>query len=262
MITRIASAFLFGPRCGGDRTGHANSRVAAVGHRSLAPPCTGGRLLGHLDAARSPKSKGAPHLSQSASRTAQRAGNPLNRARWTRRRQGLSLLDLTGLPAPTAWGAGTMSPTAAPAAWGLPPARRRSMTCRRGPCGSPCPRAPDWGQSHSEAAAGRLAPRCARLLFGARLSPSPCAPMACPPRTDWRCQTVRGPVAVAPLSLPSESVPFSATVALDSHAASCRPYGANDTRSLRAAALYRQLATCLLSRAFAASRRRTQKTRR
>lgn len=85
-ITCIASSPPFVSRFGGRRMGGTNGRAAAEGQHCLFPVWTPGRQFGRLDAARVPNSEGAPRLPRSASRTAPRAGNPVNRLRWTRRR--------------------------------------------------------------------------------------------------------------------------------------------------------------------------------
>lgn len=56
--------------------------------------------------------------------------------------------DLTRFPAPAAWGAGAMPPTASPAPLGALRPRRRSATCRAVPCGSPRLPAVRLGRTH------------------------------------------------------------------------------------------------------------------
>lgn len=114
VITRIASKPLFVPRFSGDRTGKTNSRNAAMGHRGLVPFWTKDRPLGLLDAARAPGKPGRP------------TPFPVRFAHCSTRGQGawpsaLNAPPPDPLPAPTAWGAWTLSlsPTTSPAALGL-----------------------------------------------------------------------------------------------------------------------------------------------
>ena len=80
-----------------------------------------------LNAARSPKSKGAPYLSQFASRTAQRAGNPLDRLRWTLCRLRFVCDSLDQVARAYGLGRGTLSPTAPLATLEWPCPRRRLL---------------------------------------------------------------------------------------------------------------------------------------
>ncbi len=88
---------------------------------------------------------------------------------------GLLTFDLTGFPAPAARGAGALPP-------GWLPVRGRTSG-GWGHQRHPAPPKPRINLPRVRlilgAAAGRLAPRCARLPYVTRLSPSDCAPIAC-----------------------------------------------------------------------------------
>lgn len=154
------------------------------------------------------------------------------------------------LPAPTAWGAGTLSlsPTTSPAALGLLASSATvcdlPVAALRLPLSSPRP-----------AGAGLVRRRRLHAWPHATHGSPPGLGYRPAPARRWLAQSARtgvarpclGPVATVSLSPPSESVPFSATVAPVSHAPSCKPCGANGTRSLWAAALFRQLAACLVA---------------
>lgn len=137
---------------------------------------------------------------------AKRAGNWLTLRRWTHR--GLSvcaLLDASQFPAPSAWGAGLLPPTATPAILELPNAQRRPSACWHLPCGTPlCPRLGGWGRPRARRLGWRRAPRFARLPWPLRqpgwhsYRPNrPKADCATSARTGL-CQTVVGPGAGRP----------------------------------------------------------------
>lgn len=90
-----------------------------------------------------------PRLPRTASRTVPRAGNPLNRLRWTPSRLRPCLrshsFDLTRFPAPAAWGTGATPPDSLPA--------RGRASEGLGPQRLPAPPAshrPRWGVARFE----------------------------------------------------------------------------------------------------------------
>lgn len=120
-ITCIASSPPFVSRYGGRRMGGTNGRAAAEGQHCLFPVWTPGRQFGRLDAARVPKSEGAPRLPFCAARATPRAGNPLTPSRWTRRGLRLRLWSCSALrdwvSRACGLGAGAMPPSTLPARW-------------------------------------------------------------------------------------------------------------------------------------------------